>query len=460
MKKLLCLVLAVLLLCGQAPARAEGPYIAAEHAKNNGSPYYIMVNRQANTVTVYELDDEGYYTRPVKAMVCSTGRKGHATPLGTYSTSGRYEWLYMVDGTFGQFATRFNGKILFHSICYSRQNPAFMLTKEYNLLGDHASLGCVRLQTGDAKWIYDNCPAKTRVTVYESEDPGPLGKPGKLVAEITAELDNGWDPTDPREENPWNALLVRELSLEPALTMQTGESLRLAPRLAPEGASVPALCWQTDEPSVASIDANGRLIAQKEGTAVITAICGDLRSSCTVTVEGEALPFDDVPAGSWYYGDVRAACKSGALKGTGEHTFSPELALSGAMALQLICNLSGDEIPASAAGEPWYAGALRWAAAHNIAEKDDMAWEDPITRQSFALMLYRLETLVLGKEAPADTALDAFSDASTVSQEAESAVRWAVQSKLLQGAGGALLPNDPLTRAQAAAILRRFAALS
>lgn len=460
MKKLLSGILAVFLLLGAAPVRAEGPYIAAEHAKNNGSPYYIMVNRAANTVTVYELDGEGYYTRPVKAMICSTGRKGHATPLGTYSTSGKYEWLYMVDGTFGQFATRFNGKILFHSICYSRQDPGAMLTGEYNLLGDHASLGCVRLQTADAKWIYDNCPVKTRVTVYESDDPGPLGKPCKLIGEITAELDNGWDPTDPREENPWKALLVRELSLEPTLTMQTGDSLRLTPVFMPEGATMPGLQWQTDDPSVAAVDASGRLVAKKGGTAVITAICGDVRSICTVTVTGEALPFDDVPPGAWYYGDVRAACESGVLKGTSERAFSPDLPLSGAMALQLICNLSGETAAEPASGKPWYDSALRWAVAHKIVEDNGDDWESPVTRQTFALMLYRLETLVRNNEAPTGAALDGFSDCADVAPEAETALRWAVTTGVFQGAGGALLPNSPLTRAQAAAVLRRFAALS
>lgn len=457
-KRLSCLLAAVFLLTA-IPLRAEGTYIAAEHAKDNGSPYYIMVNRAANTVTVYGLGEEGYYTRPVKAMICSTGRKGHATPMGTYSTSGKYEWLYMVDGTFGQFATRFNGKILFHSICYSRQDPAAMLTKEYNLLGDHASLGCVRLQTADAKWIYDNCPAKTQVTVYESDDPGPLGKPGKRIDEITAEWDNGWDPTDPREENPWNAILVRELLLESALVMQTGDSLRLTPILKPEGASAPLLKWKTDAPLVAEVDATGRIVAKKAGVAVITAICGEAQGGCTVTVTGEALPFDDVLPGAWYYGDIRAAWESGAFQGAGERVFLPELPLSGAMALQLLCNLSGEEVSEPASGKPWYDGVRAWAIAHRITE-DAADWEAPVTRQAFILMLYRLETLVREKEVPADTALDGFSDASDVFPDAETALRWAVTTGILQGSDGSLLPNSPLTRAQAAAVLRRFSALS
>ena len=49
---------------------------------------------------------------------------------------------------------------------------------EYNKLGSPASLGCVRLTTADAKWIYDNCKAGTKTLIYDNtETPGPLGKP-------------------------------------------------------------------------------------------------------------------------------------------------------------------------------------------------------------------------------------------------------------------------------------------
>ena len=75
--RLLCTALCAAALIGVLPAPAAaagGDYIAAAHAKNNGSPYYIMVNRAADTVTVYTLGPGGYYTVPFKAMICSTGQ--------------------------------------------------------------------------------------------------------------------------------------------------------------------------------------------------------------------------------------------------------------------------------------------------------------------------------------------------------------------------------------------------
>lgn len=171
------------------------------------SPYYIKVNRLQNCVTIYGLDADGGYSVPVKAMVCSTGREGHETPMGNFAVQDfKAKWCYMVDGSYGQYATGFrSGGYLFHSICYTAKEHDAMMVDEYNLLGNYASLGCVRLQTADAKWIFDNCPVGTGVTVYEDENPGPLGKPGKVVAEITEEMNNGWDPTDPADGNPWRS---------------------------------------------------------------------------------------------------------------------------------------------------------------------------------------------------------------------------------------------------------------
>lgn len=199
----LALACAVPLLCaGVHTAWAAGPMAG------NGKPYYIMVNRAQSTVTVYELDEEGYYTVPVRAMVCSTGRKGHATPTGTFTIGGRWTWLHMIDGSYGQYATQIKGNILFHSVCYTKKDPSTLMTEEYNGLGAPASLGCVRLQTADAKWIYDNCARGTKVTIYDDAgNPGPLGKPDKYVDSISEEEANGWDPTDPREENPWHEIL-------------------------------------------------------------------------------------------------------------------------------------------------------------------------------------------------------------------------------------------------------------
>lgn len=166
--------------------------------------YTVFVNRVLNYVTVVQQEEDGTAT-PVKSMVCSCGREGHETPEGVFQTSDYYDWRLMVDGTYGRYAVRFNGKILFHSVPYIEPSPDTLEWEEYNKLGENASLGCVRLSAEDAKWIYDNCKPGTTVVVYsDSEVAGLLEKPTAVqIAEDSP--CRGWDPTDIDINNPWFA---------------------------------------------------------------------------------------------------------------------------------------------------------------------------------------------------------------------------------------------------------------
>ena len=168
---------------------------------NNDYPYYIRINRALNCVTVYTAGDDGSYSVPYKAFVCSTG---DATPLGTYNTTAKYRWLSLYGGVYGQYATRIVGAILFHSVPYFTENPGDLEYEEYNKLGTAASLGCVRLCVRDVLWIYENCPVGTTVEFYDDySSPGPLGKPVPLTIDTSSDK-RGWDPTDPDPSNPWN----------------------------------------------------------------------------------------------------------------------------------------------------------------------------------------------------------------------------------------------------------------
>lgn len=164
--------------------------------------YEVYVNRALNCVTVKLRGEDGSLT-PVKAMVCSCGREGSTTPEGTFHTTDYYEWRRMVDDTFGRYAVRFNGKILFHSVPYIADSPDTLKWEAYNQLGENASLGCVRLAAEDAKWIYDNCKPGTTVIVYsDTEEAGELGKPAAVKIESDSPY-RIWDPTDHSAENPW-----------------------------------------------------------------------------------------------------------------------------------------------------------------------------------------------------------------------------------------------------------------
>lgn len=169
-----------------------------EKADAANTKYWIKVNKKANVATVYQLKNGKY--KPVKAMLTSCG--GSNTPSGTFYTSSKYRWHELMGPVYGQYCTRITGSILFHSVWYyDRGKKSTQSTREFNRLGTTASHGCVRLSVGDAKWIYDHCKLRTKVTIYSSKNPGPLGKPKAI--KVSSSRRTYWDPTDPDKKNPY-----------------------------------------------------------------------------------------------------------------------------------------------------------------------------------------------------------------------------------------------------------------
>ncbi len=166
-------------------------------------PYYLRVNLTQNIVTVYARDESGEYTVPIKSMACSVGTDGK-TPTGTYTTSDKYSWRLLSGNVYGQYCTRITGHILFHSVPYFTKDKGNLEFDKYNKLGQAASLGCVRLSVIDAKWIYDNCPKGSTVTLYYSDAPEPISPTMPTQIDIN-DARRGWDPTDPDPNNPWLA---------------------------------------------------------------------------------------------------------------------------------------------------------------------------------------------------------------------------------------------------------------
>lgn len=158
--------------------------------------YWIKVNTQCNVVTVYKKAGSTY--KPIRAMVCSCGKKGHETPKGTYRMGTKIGWCYLVGNVWGRYSMVIKGNYLFHSVPYAKKSINSMKYKEYNKLGTNCSHGCVRLSLMDAKWIWNKCPKGTKITVYKSKNPGPLGKPTPI------KMKSSWkyDPTDPSKKNP------------------------------------------------------------------------------------------------------------------------------------------------------------------------------------------------------------------------------------------------------------------
>ncbi|GEM_PF-3987517 len=180
----------------------------ATSAPPSSSPKYeIIVNKKYNYVLIMK-DGAAYH-----AYICSTG--GSNTPEGVFKTSDKYKWRALFGNVWGQYATRIVDHILFHSVPYEKENnPASLETAEYNKLGTSASAGCVRMTVAACKWIYENIPKGTKVTITSADTPCPIAVEG--ATKIPS--DCKWDPTDPNKNNPWYGYEAPQPTIEPIET--------------------------------------------------------------------------------------------------------------------------------------------------------------------------------------------------------------------------------------------------
>lgn len=140
----------------------------SDMAKKALKPYLLKVSIAKQRVYAYAPDANEEYTVLVRTMKCSTGLPATPTPKGTYQAStGPYEkWHYFKEFfVWAQYAYAIQGDILFHSVLYNQKGGSPTYGSVHNL-GRQASHGCVRLSVDNAKWIFENCPSKTKIIVY------------------------------------------------------------------------------------------------------------------------------------------------------------------------------------------------------------------------------------------------------------------------------------------------------
>ena len=173
--------------------------------------------------------------------------------------------------------------------------------------------------------------------------------------------------------------------------------------------------------------------------------------------------FTDVLDGLWYTNDVDHVAALGIMNGVSGTKFAPNTALTRAMFAQIIYNAENGTAgaPSSFSDVPegmWYTDAVNWAAQNRIVSgigNSQYAPDREITREELVMMLYNYATYK-GYDAKTDVELTRFSDSSSVSTWAETAMKWAVRNKLINGVGEKLLAGDKATRAQVAKVMAYF----
>ena len=157
-------------------------------------------------------------------------------------------------------------------------------------------------------------------------------------------------------------------------------------------------------------------------------------------------PYGDVAANAWYYDAVAYVTANGLMNGTSATTFAPDATTTRAMIWTVLARMNGQNVDG---GTPWYAMAQSWAMTANVSDGTNPG--NPISREELATMLYR----AAGSPDVSGNLLS-YSDGSSVSAWAESAMLWATQNGIISGIDGMLTPQGQATRAQVATMLMRF----
>ena len=162
-------------------------------------PYYLEVDKANQVVRVYERGD-GSYTKLIRRMICSSGTSITQCYNGLYRTPGSRGVMVRAENPifYMPYATKINGPYFFHGVPTMGPYPDKVRADYYNKLGTKASAGCIRLLCADAKWIYENVPARTFVLVMEG-----VRTESEYGAVYAPPIHGTWDPTDDNPNNPY-----------------------------------------------------------------------------------------------------------------------------------------------------------------------------------------------------------------------------------------------------------------
>ncbi len=209
------------------------------------------------------------------------------------------------------------------------------------------------------------------------------------------------------------------------------------------------------------VGADGSRRVIRKSVADGQAIAIPLDGPAKVAIVDNAKTFADVPSTNWAADAVAFASGHELFNGTSPDTFSPDAPMTRGMLVMALHNLENNPAqPLTGAFSDvkdgaWYAGAVAWAVEQGIVSgygNGQFGADDNISREHMAVILWRYagQPAVAGPELP-------FQDAGMAGSYALDALRWAVDSGIINGKGDGLLdPTGFASRAQVAQMLQNF----
>ena len=202
-------------------------------------------------------------------------------------------------------------------------------------------------------------------------------------------------------------------------------------------------------------------LTEKNGKYTFTMPAGKVTVSAAfkATAPASENPFTDVPSGAYYEDAVIWAVKKGITSGTSATTFNPDGSCTRAQAVTFLWRAAGSPEPKSAAmpftdvpAGSYFEKAVLWAVENGITKGTSDTTFSPdasCTRAQIVTFLWRAggSPAVSGNSAFSDVASDAYYAA---------AVAWAEKNGVTGGIGGGLFGSDnTCTRAQIVTFIYR-----
>lgn len=181
-------------------------------------------------------------------------------------------------------------------------------------------------------------------------------------------------------------------------------------------------------------------------------------------------PFDDVSEDDWFYEDVIYVNNNGLMVGVSSGSFAPKKLITRAMFVTVLYRLEGSPDVeknikfADVAPDAYYANAVVWASDNGIiygVSATEFAPNNNIKREQIAAIMLRY-----AKHKNSDLAEDwqkelSYRDADKISEYAVSGVKYCTFNGIMHGKGyNTFAPSDGATRAEVAAVLKRYIELN
>ncbi len=198
--------------------------------------------------------------------------------------------------------------------------------------------------------------------------------------------------------------------------------------------------------------------------ALVLCLCVLMLISVYIPVvsKEDVTSFNDVKPTHWFYDAVTYVASNGLMVGMKENTFAPNVKFTRAMTVQVLSQLSGDDlseytdtdfpdVPKNA----WFKQAVAWAVDKEIVVGIDGYFNpnDYVTREQLARMIHQfaIKYEITNIFPAGDEGADSFADAKKIGAWAKANIDWAVDNGIITGMGNnTLSPKGTATRAQAA----------